>query len=218
MTVEYAPTAATTPTRKRDRMNYDADAVHAILDEVCTGHISFIAHGLPQVLPISYGRSGSRLFVHGSTGSHLALAVRAAGAEGLPVSFAVTHTDRLVFSRSQMNHSADYRSVIAHGRLCRVHGEAAQREGFSAIIDHMVPGRSADCRAPDRKELAMTALFVLELDQVAARARTHGLSEQERDVDLPHWAGVVPLSVRAGTPQSEQAVPDYLARWLADRP
>ncbi|MCF2533263.1 pyridoxamine 5'-phosphate oxidase family protein [Yinghuangia soli] len=216
----YARTEATTPTRARDRMRYDADVVHAILDEAFLAHISFTAFGQPHILPLAFGRDGSRVYVHVSSGSHLATAVRKAGDEGLPVSFAVTHADALVLARSAMHHSLNFRCVIAHGPLRRVTEPDELVRGWSVLLDHLVPGRSADTRPPNRKEAAQTGLFALELVEVAAKVRTHGLSEDEADLGLDHWAGVVPLRVVAGTPEADAGVspelPAYLAAWTAE--
>ncbi|MDI2125699.1 pyridoxamine 5'-phosphate oxidase family protein [Yinghuangia seranimata] len=217
----YSRTGETTPTRYRDRMRYDADTVHAILDEALVGHVSFVASGRPHILPLVFGRDGSRVYLHVSSGSHLALAVRDAGEEGLPVSFAVTHADALVLSRSAMHHSLDFRCVVAHGPLRRVTDEAETAHGWSVLLDHMVPGRSADTRPPSAKEAAQTGLFALDLDAVAAKVRSHGLAEDEADLALDHWAGVVPLRTVADAPRPDAGVdgevPAYLAAWLADR-
>lgn len=217
----YPRTEATTPTRLRDRMRYDADTVHAILDDAFLAHVSFTADGLPHVLPLAFGRDGSRVYMHVSSGGHLAAAVRHAGDDGLPVAFAVTHADGVVLSRSAFHHSLNYRCVIAHGPLRRVTDPEELAHGWSVLLDHMVPGRSVDARPPNRKEAAQTGLFALDLDRVAAKVRDHGLgAEEEGDLELPHWAGVIPLRTVAGPPQPDTgvgAVPDYLARWAAEK-
>src|SRR3954470_23470179 len=95
----YARTDRTVPTRSRERASYDGEVVHAILDEGYVCHLGFIRDGAPVVLPTLYARSGSRLYVHGSTGSR---PLRMAGTEdpGLPVCLTVTHLDGLVLARS----------------------------------------------------------------------------------------------------------------------
>ncbi|NUU24529.1 MAG: pyridoxamine 5'-phosphate oxidase family protein [Streptomycetaceae bacterium] len=217
----YARTEATTPTRHRDRMRYDADTVHAILDAGLLAHVSFTALGRPQILPLVFGRDGGRVYLHASSGSHLAIAVRHAGDEGLPVAFAVTHADSLVLSRSAMHHSMDFRCVVAHGPLRRVTDPDEVARGWSVILDHMVPGRYADTRPPNAKETAQTGLFALDLVDVAAKVRSHGLAEDEADMGLGHWAGVVPLRTAVGTPQADEgvttAIPPYLNDWLTAR-
>ncbi|MET7303095.1 pyridoxamine 5'-phosphate oxidase family protein [Embleya sp. NPDC005575] len=213
---DYPATAATTPHRHRDRMHYDVEAVHAILDAGFLAHVSFTLGGRPQLIPLAFGRDGERLYLHTSSGGQLALAARASGAEGLPVAVSVTHVDSVVLSRSAMHHSMDYRCVIAHGPLVHVTDPEEQLHAYRVIIDHLVPGRADDVRPPNPKENAQTAVFRLELDQVAAKIRDHGLAEDPDDLDLPHFAGVVPLTTTRGPvhPDRDQEIPAYLAKWL----
>ncbi|MGW1995135.1 pyridoxamine 5'-phosphate oxidase family protein [Embleya sp. NPDC001921] len=213
---EYPATAATTPYRHRDRMHYDVEAVHAILDAGFLAHVSFTLGGRPLLIPLAFGRDGERLYLHTSSGGQLALAARASGAEGLPVAVSVTHVDSVVLSRSAMHHSMDYRCVIAHGPLTYVADPDEQLHAYRVIIDHLVPGRADDVRQPSPKENAQTAVLRLELDQVAAKIRDHGLAEDPDDLDLPTYAGVVPLTTTRGPirPDRDQEIPAYLAKWL----
>src|SRR2546421_8896710 len=79
----YPATARTTALRARERMAYDADAVHAILDEAYHCTVGFVVDGEPRLLPTLHVRVDDTLYVHGSTGSRPLLAARADG--GLPL-------------------------------------------------------------------------------------------------------------------------------------
>jgi uncharacterized protein len=195
----YTPTDRTVPTRSPDRASYDKDLVHAILDEGYVCHLGFIRDGAPVVLPTLYARAGERLYVHGSTGSR---PLRAAGqaVPGLPVCLTVTHVDGLVLARSAFHHSINYRSVVVHGVAHDVTDPEEKRQALDALVDHVVPGRSADSRPADKKELAATAVIRLDLDEVSAKLRTGGVNDQPEDLALPHWAGVVPVRRAHGTP------------------
>ncbi len=206
---EYTPTDRTVPTRARQRASYDRALVHAILDEGYVCHLGFIRDGAPVVLPTLYGRVGERLYVHGSTGSRpLRMAgSRAAGAgsgeaeaPGLPVCLTVTHVDGLVLARSAFHHSLNYRSVVVHGTARQVTDPEELRTALDALVDHVVPGRSADSRPANAKELAATAVLRLDLDEVSAKARDAGPNDDAEDLALPHWAGVVPVAPRTGAP------------------
>jgi nitroimidazol reductase NimA-like FMN-containing flavoprotein (pyridoxamine 5'-phosphate oxidase superfamily) len=70
----YAATDRTTPSRARERMRYDADLVHAVLDEALVCHLGFVVGGAPVVLPTIHARVGSAVYLHGSTGSRPLLA------------------------------------------------------------------------------------------------------------------------------------------------
>ncbi|MEV8320816.1 pyridoxamine 5'-phosphate oxidase family protein [Streptomyces sp. NPDC059900] len=220
-TAAYAPTDLTVPTRGRDRAAYDQELVHAILDEAYVCHLGFVRDGAPVVLPTLYGRVGERLYVHGSTGSRplrMAGDARRQQAEdpGLAVCLTVTHVDGLVLARSAFHHSINYRSVVIHGTAHQVTDPEEKRAALDALVDHVVPGRSADSRPANAKELAATAVLSLDLAAVSAKVRTGGPNDDPEDLGLPHWAGVVPL--RKGhdplVPSSDLApgieTPDYL--------
>lgn len=211
----YTPTDRTVPTRSADRAAYDKDLVHAILDEAYVCHLGFVRDGAPVVLPTLYARVGERLYVHGSTGSR---PLREAGQAdpGLPVCLTVTHVDGLVLARSAFHHSINYRSVVVHGVAHDVTDPEEKRQALDALVDHVVPGRSADSRPANKKELAATAVIRLDLDEVSAKLRTGGANDEPEDLALPHWAGVVPLRKGYDTPVANPdlapgtELPDYL--------
>ncbi|MCX4385997.1 bifunctional pyridoxamine 5'-phosphate oxidase family protein/GNAT family N-acetyltransferase [Micromonospora peucetia] len=207
----YAPTDRTTASRSRDRMSYDEAAAHAVLDEAYDCALGFTVDGEPRVLPTLHVRVDDTLYLHGSTGSRPLLAARG---DGLPVCVAVTLLDGLVYGRSQFHHSANYRSVVVHGTAQLVTDEREKARVMTALVEKAAPGRSTDSRPPSRRELAETAVLALPLREVSVRARTGGVREEETDLALPHWAGVVPLRLTAGLPEPDAGVtapvPAYL--------
>lgn len=217
MDTAYEPTARTTPTRYRERAHYHRRAIHDILDEALICHLGYLSGGGPVVLPTTHARLGEKLYLHGSTGSGPLLAAKAANASGsgLPVCVTVTLVDGLVLARSAMHHSVNFRSVVVMGEARVVHDPAEKSRALNRLLDHMVPGRAADCRAPDARELAATGVLALDLVEVSAKVRSGPPADDPEDLPLPHWAGVVPLSLTAGTPvpaddlASGAAVPAY---------
>ncbi|MFE1251126.1 pyridoxamine 5'-phosphate oxidase family protein [Streptomyces sp. NPDC058735] len=201
----YTPTDRTVPTRSAKRASYDRDLVHSILDEAYVCHLGFVRDGAPVVLPTLYARVGERLYVHGSTGSR---PLRAAGQAdpGLPVCLTVTHVDGLVLARSAFHHSINYRSVVVHGVARDVTDPEEKRRALDALVDQVVPGRSADSRPANTKELAATAVIRLDLEEVSAKLRTGGVNDEPEDLGLPHWAGVVPVRRTYGTPVPDPAL------------
>ncbi|WKK27694.1 pyridoxamine 5'-phosphate oxidase family protein [Streptomyces olivoreticuli] len=196
----YEPTERSTPTRYRDRASYDRELVHSILDAGYVCHLGFLRDGAPVVLPTLYGRIGERLYVHGSTGSR---PLRSAGRQegpGMPVCVTVTHLDGLVLARSAFHHSLNYRSVVVHGTARQVTEEGELRAALDALVEQVVPGRSADSRPPTAKELAATAVLRIDLTEVSAKVRAAGPGDDEEDLALPHWSGVVPVTTAYGTP------------------
>jgi RimJ/RimL family protein N-acetyltransferase/nitroimidazol reductase NimA-like FMN-containing flavoprotein (pyridoxamine 5'-phosphate oxidase superfamily) len=220
----YPKTDRTTATRGRDRIDYQRSTAHEILDEAYHCALGFVVDGEPRVLPTLHVRVGDTVYLHGSTGSRPLLAARTPA--GLPVCLTVTLLDGLVYARSQFHHSANFRSVVAMGTAHLVTDETEKRAAMAALVEKVGQGRGADSRPPNRKELAETAVLALPLREVSVKARTGPVSEDEADLTLPHWAGVLPLRLVAGVPEPDAGVtaptPDYLraprSPWLTAAP
>lgn len=198
---EYLRGPRTVPTRLPERAVHDAEAVHAVLDEGLVCHVGVIVDDEPVVLPTIHARIGRRLYLHSSTGSRLSQLARRAGPDGVPVCVTVTLVDGLVLARSQFHHSMNYRSVVVRGRAQLV-GDAAEREAaLTAVVEHVVAGRSAASRPGDGRELAATAVLRIELREATLKRRTGPPSDDDEDLALPHWAGVIPVRTAFGAPE-----------------
>jgi nitroimidazol reductase NimA-like FMN-containing flavoprotein (pyridoxamine 5'-phosphate oxidase superfamily) len=195
----YRPTPRTTPTRYRERADYDRETVHAILDEALICHLGYLSAGGPVVLPTTHARLGETLYLHGSTGGGPMLAARAAPS-GLPVCVTATLVDALVLARAAMHHSVNFRSVVVLGAARVVEDTAEKLRALRCLLDHIRPGRADDCRTPNARELAATGVLAVDLAEVSAKVRNGGPVDDPEDRALPHWAGVVPLGLAAGTP------------------
>jgi hypothetical protein len=118
----------------------------------------------------------------------------------------------------------DYRSVMAIGRTRPVTDPAQKDAALRALVDHIVPGRSAAVRGGDRRELAATAVLALPLEEVSAKVRTGPPIDDEPDYALPIWAGVLPLRQVADPPVADDrldpalAVPAHVAGWRRPTP
>ena len=214
----YQRTERTRVRRLPERAAYDRDTVHAILDEGFICHVGFVAGGQPFVVPTGYARVGETVYLHGSTGSRLGLR------PGMDVCVTVTLVDGLVLARSAFHHSMNYRSVMAIGRTRPVLDPEEKEAVLRALVEHIVPGRSAEVRGGDRSELAATAVLAVPLDEVSAKVRTGPPQDDDPDYDLPIWAGVLPLALTPGTPASDPVldpsipVPGHVAAWSRPTP
>jgi nitroimidazol reductase NimA-like FMN-containing flavoprotein (pyridoxamine 5'-phosphate oxidase superfamily) len=121
-------------------------------------------------------------------------------ATGVPMCFTVTLLDGLVLARSTVHHSMNYRSVVVHGRARRVDDLAARDAALRALVEHVVPGRTAQARAATEKELRGTLVLAVDLEHVSAKVRTGGPLDDEADLSLPVWAGEIPLRTVRGDP------------------
>jgi hypothetical protein len=206
------------PTRYRERARYDHGTVHGILDEALICHVGYLNAGRPVVLPTTHARLGEILYLHGSTGSGPMLAA-AGSPDGLPVCVTVTLVDGLVLARAAMHHSLEFRSVVAVGNARLVQDRGEKLRAFAALLDHVASGRAADSRPANARELAATAVLALDLVEVSAKVRTGGPVDDPEDTALPHWAGVVPLTLNAGSPMPAAdldpavALPTYLTSY-----
>jgi uncharacterized protein len=209
----YRPTERTTLRRLPERAAYDRQTVHAILDEGFVCHVAFAIDGQPYALPTGYARVGETIYLHGSSGSRLGLR------PGMRVCVTVTLLDGLVLARSAFHHSFQYRSAMVLGHTRLVADPAEKEKALRALVEHIVPGRAADVRGGDGKELAATAVLAVPLEEVSAKVRIGDPKDDEEDYALPVWAGILPLALVPGAPVPDPLLdpsipePPYLAAW-----
>lgn len=193
----------------------DREVLHAVLDAGLVAHVGISEPDrTPYVLPVAYARDGDRVLVHGSTGSRLFRAL----AGGAPTCLTVTLLDGLVLARSVFESSMRYRSVMVLGS-CEVLEGQDKLAGLRRITEHLMPGRWADARQPNDKELAATLVLALPTDECSVKVSAGWPDDEEADLDLPVWAGVVPMRTVQGRPipapglRGDPPVPPYVTRW-----
>lgn len=192
---EYAPTPRTTLGRAPKRGAFDKQTVHAILDEGLICHVGFVMDGKPGIIPTAYARVGDWVYVHGQAKNRALAAI-----VGAPVCIEVTHVDALVLARSAFHHSVNYRSVIIYGEGIEVTDPAEKAKALDWIVDHVVPGRASDARPGNETELRATLVVKLPLTESSAKLRTGPPSDDDADMALDVWAGLVPVTTTWGPP------------------
>ncbi len=208
-------TSRTAVRRHPERGDYDRATIEPILDEALVCHVGFVHDGQPYVIPTIHARTGDTLYVHGSPASRMLRELE----QGLDVCVTVTLLDGVVLARSVYNSSMNYRSVVVVGRARLVEELEEKRAALEAIVDHVAPGRSADARGPTEKELGGTKVLAVELAEASAKVRSGPPIDFDHDLDLPIWAGVVPVRLVAGAPETAPdlrmpvAVPAYAAAY-----
>ncbi len=203
----YTPTPRTTLKRLAVRGRYDRAAVHAILDEGLVCHVGFVAGGTPVVIPTAYARVGEAIYLHGSSGNRMLRGLLA----GEVCCITVTLVDGLVLARSAFHHSMNYRCVVLYGKGERVTDPAERERVFTAIVEHVVPGRASYVRAPNREEALQTLVVRFPIEEVSVKERMGGPLDDEEDHALDVWAGVIPLALVPGTPVDDPLVPPRAA-------
>ena len=209
------PTPRTTVKRHADRAVYERDAIAEILDEALFCHVAVVHDGAPRVIPTIHARVGATLYIHGSNASRTLRALK----DGSDVCVVVTLLDGLILARSAFNHSMNYRSVMVYGSARAVEDPEEKWEAQRALIEHVVPGRSADARMPSEKEMRQTTILAVPLDEASAKVRTGPPIDAEEDYDLPVWAGEIPLRMVPQPPVADPrlaegvATPGYAQRY-----
>lgn len=203
--------------RAAERGFHDRATIDKILDAGSVCHLGYVHDGHPTVVPTLYGRDGDTLYVHGSVAS------RAMHGDRLDVCLTVTHVDGLVLARSAFHHSINYRSVMVYGPARRVDDRDELVHAVRVVTEHVVPGRWEHTREPSPKEQAATAVLALGLEEATAKIRAAGVNDDEADLGLPYWAGVVPVSMVAETPLPDPGmppgvdVPQHVREWQPRR-
>jgi nitroimidazol reductase NimA-like FMN-containing flavoprotein (pyridoxamine 5'-phosphate oxidase superfamily) len=199
---EKAPSERTRVRRIPQRAAYDRATVHAILDEAMTCHVGLSNGEQPIVIPTIHWRVGDELFLHGSAASRML----EHGGDGAPLCVTVSLIDGLVFARSAFHHSMNYRSVVILGRARLVAEREEKLAALSALVNRFSPGRAERVRAPSDLELKATAVLSLPLSEASAKVRSGGPNDDEADLALPVWAGVIPLQLVALAPQIAEPI------------
>jgi nitroimidazol reductase NimA-like FMN-containing flavoprotein (pyridoxamine 5'-phosphate oxidase superfamily) len=143
--------------------------------------------------------------------------------EGVPVCVTVTLLDGLVLARSIFNHSMNYRSVVILGKATLVDDPDEKLQALRLLSEHIIPGRWADSRQPNERELKATSVLRLPIEEFSAKVRTGPVIDDEDDYSFPTWAGVVPLEIKAGTPINDsrldpgREVPAYAKNYSRKR-
>jgi nitroimidazol reductase NimA-like FMN-containing flavoprotein (pyridoxamine 5'-phosphate oxidase superfamily) len=206
--------------RKSERGRYDRETIDAVLDEAFVCHVGFCTDQGPVVVPTAYARVDDVVYLHGAPANH---ALRTIG-NGAPVSVAVTLVDGLVLARSGFHHSINYRSVVLYGHAHEVTDEAEKRRALDAVVEQIVPGRTADARGPSESELRATRVVRVTVDEASAKVRSGGPIDDPEDVEAGGiWAGHIPLALAAGSPVPDDServplpVPEYARHYRRPR-
>ena len=200
--------------RLRKKGSRDFGLACGIIDAARFCHVGFSLGQQPYVLPMAHARNGENLLLHGSIASRLMKSL----ADGLNCCVTVTHLDGLVVARSAFNSSMNYRSVMIFGRATALTGLDDKKRALDILTEHLIPGRLTEIRASTRKELNATTVLLLPIREFTVKVSNAPPDDAATDLDAPVWAGVIPFTLKAGTPQAAPdmkthiPLPAYLAK------
>jgi nitroimidazol reductase NimA-like FMN-containing flavoprotein (pyridoxamine 5'-phosphate oxidase superfamily) len=200
---EYPIDAKNKVKRAPKRGVYDKETVYKILDDDFLCHVGFVVNEQPFVIPTTYGRIGNKVYIHGAVASRMLQNLE----KGIPISITVTLVDGLVLARSAFHHSMNYRSVMLFGTAHLVEDEKEKNDALFAISENIIPNRWDEVREPNEKELKITSVLGLEIEQASAKIRTGDPSDDKKDYELPIWAGVIPLKTVAQEAIADSVLP-----------
>lgn len=216
-TEPYPKTKRNRVLRQPKRGNYDREAVNSVLDAAVLAHVGFVMDDQPFVIPMLHARDGDTLLLHGSSASRTIRHLAA----GNPACITVTIVDGLVLARSVFHHSINYRSAVLYGSGYIVADPDEKMAAMTRFTERLIPGRWDDTRPPNRKEFKATGVIAIPIESASAKVRIGPPVDDEEDMSLPVWAGVIPVQQTYGAPWPDPAgdadrdLPDYLQHFLA---
>jgi uncharacterized protein len=183
--------------RHSERQFQEQSEINRVLDNQYVAHVGFIDPDTesPYVIPMGFARDNDRILLHGSTGSRIMMLM----AKGVDLCLTVTQLNAIVVARSAFNSSMNYESVMIFGKA-RVLQEDEKDLALERITEKLIPGMWAYGRALTKKESAATIIVEVPMDKVSAKSRTGDPSDDEGDIALPLWAGLLPMSTSFGEP------------------
>ncbi|MFM2253035.1 MAG: hypothetical protein RJB68_1372 [Pseudomonadota bacterium] len=204
------PSDRTRIRRIAENADYHRSTLHAVLDAAYVCHVAFVDDKGTHCIPTACWREGEYLYIHGSNGGRLIKLL----AKGTQACVTVTHIDGLVLARSAFNHSMNYRSAMVYGQFEKVNDKVAALDTF---MRHLAPGRESQARPGNAKELAATTVMRISLAEAACKVRSGGPNDDAEDLNLPVWAGVLPLRSQRTAPVpdalSSAPLPSYVKNW-----
>jgi len=187
------------PSRLAKRADFNKETIYAILDEALFCTISYVSAGKPFSIPTAFVRYGDKIYIHGSVGSHFIREIE----KGIPVCISVTLMDALVVARSAFHHSINYRSVILFGNAEKIEKLEDKSEAFEWLTNKIVPGSWNYLRPIKENEINKTIALVFPLDEASAKVRTGMPIDDEEDLELPIWSGLIPLKTNRLRPVAD---------------
>ncbi len=202
--------------RGKKKAFYDEKTIYSILDSTAICHIAFNHNGKAFVQPINFGRTGNRLYIHGSHQNRMTNAI----IEAKEVCLNVMVLDAMKLSRSAFHHSVNYRSAMVFGSVKELTKSQDKLLGLKSIINHFVPTRWEHCRNPNEKELKATRVIEITIESASAKIADTPPTDNEKDTIVDYWVGTIPVKTVYGDPipgkcmDSTIGVPEHISAFV----
>jgi nitroimidazol reductase NimA-like FMN-containing flavoprotein (pyridoxamine 5'-phosphate oxidase superfamily) len=193
--------------------HYDHETLYSIIDDAYVCHVAFQDEKGIHNIPTACWRDGHYLYIHGSNGSRMIKQLL----NGQQACVTITHIDGLVLARAAFNHSMNYRSTLIYGVFELIDELSEKQKSLAVFMDKIALGRQEQVRAGNDKEFAATSILRISLNEAACKTRSGGPKDDDEDMSLPVWSGVLPILRQHGSAiideQCTVAAPDYVAAW-----
>lgn len=191
-------TTLPTPTTDRTRVRIHPERaqpgeIFGILRDGLVAHVAIADSGGPVVIPMTYHveeASPSTIYIHGAHHSRLMAHV----ASGAPVCVTVTLVDGLVYSRTALYHSVNYRSAVCFGRARVVSDREEALRVSEGIVARYFPRRTmgVDYDPIPGEHLEATVYLAIDVTDASAKVRRGGpKGPRDNDPAAPGTAGVL---------------------------
>lgn len=189
---------STTVSRLAEKQNTSRERLDELLDATPLATIALIRDGHPVIFPIGCARIGDELVIHGSTGSPWLRQL----ADGAAAAVSVTALDGILVARCGFESSFQFRSAVLFGTFEQV-PDADKLSYLETLTDTFIPGRVAEVRPSNRKELAATLVLRMTIgaDNWSLKIGDGWPEDSDEDVAAGAWAGIVPLTTVYGEPR-----------------
>ena len=160
-------------------------------------------------------RVDNHVYIHGAKNSRLLKGLK----KGAQTCLTFTLFDGWVLARSAFHHSAHYRSAVVFGSFEIIDDADEKDRLLNHFIEQIAPGRTKEVRLSSPRELAATELLAIPLTEASVKIGKHGVNDDESDLEIPVWAGVLPYRTVVGpletVPELEGKIdiPDYSAAY-----
>ena len=188
------------PSRLAKRAHYDKEIIYHILDEALFCTISYVSDGKPFSIPTAFVRYEDKIYVHGSVGSHFIREIE----KGIPVCITVTLMDAIVVARSAVHHSINYRSVVLFAQAEKVEDLEGKKAAFEWLTHKIVPDSWNYLRTIKENEIQKTTALAFSLSEASAKIRTGMPVDEEEDLTLSIWSGLIPIQTIRKAPIADE--------------
>lgn len=192
------PHPSTHVSRLAEKQSTSRDRLDELLDATPLATIALIREGHPVIFPIGCARIDDELVIHGSTGSPWLRQL----ADGAQAAVSVTALDGVLVARSGFESSFQFRSAVLFGTF-EVVPEGDKVAYLETLTDTFIPGRVAELRPSNRKELAATLVLRMAItaDNWSLKIGDGWPEDPDEDIAAGAWAGIVPLTTVYGQPR-----------------